>query len=76
MDTQRVILSICAQLLIASWAILSCFWPKELIPILYWNRDREWAQSRLFHRIFRVVAGLAATGLLISVISELMGKGR
>ena len=64
-----IALSILLKIILAVCAILSFFWPRKALHLIY--RSRKMSHDPLRIRIIQVFAGLAAIGLLWSLISEL-----
>ena len=65
-------LSIFLKLFLAVCAILSLFWPRKALQLIY--RSRKMSHDPLRIRIIQVLAGLAAIGLLWGLISELLSR--
>jgi hypothetical protein len=63
-------LSVILKIILAVCAILSIFWPRKALQLIY--RSRKMSHNPLRIRIIQVVAGLAAIGLLWGLISELL----
>ena len=63
-------LSVILKIILAVCAILSILWPRKALQLIY--RSRKMAHNPLRIRIIQVIAGLAAIGLLWSLISELL----
>jgi hypothetical protein len=54
-------------------ALASLLWPKKVLYICY--RSRQVAENLFYVRMFQILSAVALTGLLIDVISDLMGGG-
>ena len=63
-------LSVILKIILVVCAILSILWPRKALQLIY--RSRKMSHNPLWTRIIQVVAGLAAIGLLWSLISELL----
>jgi hypothetical protein len=62
--------SVILKIILAVCAILSFFWPRKALRLIY--RSRKMSTNPLRIRITQVFAGLAAIGLLWALISELL----
>ena len=65
-------LSISLKIILAACSILSLFWPRKALQLIY--RSRKMSHDPLRIRIVQVLAGFAVIGLLWGLISELLSR--
>ena len=70
MNVIEFALSIFLKIILAVCAILSLFWPRKALQLIY--RSRKMSHDPLRIRIIQVFAGLVAIGLLLDLIYELL----